>query len=209
VRRLLVLFGGIAIACLLSATAGANQRPPLKHVTIFGDSSAAALNWDSQARAEVEKGNRVLYELRPCGRLTTPGCISPPPPSVLSEVRTLGRRVGPTVMVHVGYNDDPHVYANGIDSVLRAMRNKGVKHVLWLTLRTAAHVQQYSATNTVIRGASHRWPFMTVVAWGAYSRPHPEWFTDGIHFTSSGAVQFGIFLHRTLRKYGLTGPVGS
>ena len=51
---------------------------------------------------------------------------------------------------------------------------------------------------------------MTVVNWGSYSWSHPEWFgADGIHFTSAGAVQFGIYLHRTLRKYGLTGPIGS
>ena len=42
-------------ACLLSANAVAHQRPPLQHVTIFGDSAASALYWDPQARQEVEK----------------------------------------------------------------------------------------------------------------------------------------------------------
>ena len=51
---------------------------------------------------------------------------------------------------------------------------------------------------------------MTVVNWGGYSWSHPEWFgSDGIHLTGAGAVQFGIYLHRTLRQYGLTGPIGS
>ena len=113
-------------------------------------------------------------------------------------------------MVLVGYNDDPHVYASGIDSVLRAMRRHGVKQVLWLTLRPIYDQrvsQQYLTTNEVIRGAAHRWPFMTVVNWGAYSRPHREWFaSDGIHFSSAGVVQFAIYIHRTLRGYGLTGP---
>ena len=113
------------------------------------------------------------------------------------------------MIILVGYNDDPHVYRSGIDIVLRAMRKRGVKQVLWLTLRTAAHSQQYLATNQVIRGAAHRFPFMTVVNWAAYSGPHPEWFTDGIHFTGAGAVQFAIYLHRTLQKYGLTGPRNS
>lgn len=210
-RRLFVLLlGGFVLACVLSASAVARKSPPLQHVTIFGDSSAAALNWDPPARAVLEKGNRVTLELQPCGRLTTPGClVSNPPPSVLSEVQTLGRRIGPTVIILVGYNDDPHVYASGIDSVLRAMRNHGVKQVLWLTLRTIPHPAQYGVTNSVIRGASHRWSFMTVVNWGAYSAPHPEWFTDGIHFTGAGAVQFATYLHRTLKKYGLTGPKNS
>ena len=208
-RRSLVLLSGLAIAGLLSASAVGHQSARLKHVTIFGDSSAAALSWDAEALSKITRGNRVTLELQGCGRLATPGCFNPPPPSVLSEVRTLGRRIGPTAIVLVGYNDDPHVYADGIDSVLRAMRNHGVKQVLWLTLRTQAHPGQYRGTNTVIRGASHRWPLMTVVNWAGYSGPHPEWFTDGIHFTGAGAVQFGIYLHRTLRKYGLTGPVGS
>jgi hypothetical protein len=205
-RRLLVVVIAFAVVGVLSASAVATKRPPNQHVTIFGDSEAAAFDWVPQARQELEKGNRVLYQLKPCGRLTTPGCINPPPPSVLSQVRELGHRLGPTVIILVGYNDDPHQYADGIDSVLRALRNRGVKQVLWLTLRANAHPDQYRTTNSVIRVAAHRWPFMTVVNWGAYSAPHNEWFTDGIHFTSSGAVQFATYLHRTLRSYGLTGP---
>ena len=207
-RRSFVLLGGLGVAaCLLSANAEAT-RPVLKHVTIFGDSVAAALSWDPQARREVEKGNRITLQLQPCGRLSTPGCFNPPPPSVLSEVRALGRRIGPTVMVLVGYNDDPHVYYAGIDRVLRAMRNRGVKHVFWLTLRPV--YKQYRITNEVIRGAARRWPFMTVANWAAYSWPHREWFgSDGIHLTAAGAVQFGTYLHRTLKSYGLTGPKSS
>jgi hypothetical protein len=203
------MFGAVVVAAVFSATAVALRRPPLQHVTIFGDSSAAALNWDATARAQLTKANRVTFELQPCGRLWTPGCFSPPPPSVLSEVRTLGHRIGPTAVVLIGYNDDPHVYAAGIDQVLRAMHMRGVKQVLWLTLRTAASPKQYGLTNSVIRLAAHRWPFMTVVNWAAYSRPHPEWFTDGIHFTGAGAVQFAIYVHRTLQSYGLTGPASS
>lgn len=208
-KRLFVLLSGLAAAALLSANAVAHKRPPLQHVTIFGDSVASALDWDPTARGVIERGNRVTYELQPCGRLTTPGCIvSNPPPSVLTEVRTLGHRMGPTVVVLVGYNDDPHVYASGIDSVLRGMHMRGVEQVLWLTLRPVN--SQYRTTNSVIRGASHRWPFMTVVDWGAYSRPHSEWFgSDGVHFTAAGAVRFAIYLHRTLQSYGLTGPKSS
>jgi hypothetical protein len=203
---LVVLLGALGVACLFSASAVAHKSAALQHVTIFGDSSAAALEWDTTALDVIKRGNRVTLELQPCGRLTTPGCFTPPPPSVLSEVRTLGRRMGPTVIVLIGYNDDPHIYYSGIDRVLHGMHMRGVKRVLWLTLRTVSSPQQYGVTNSVIRGASHRWPFMTVVNWAAYSRPHPEWFTDGIHFTGAGAVQFATYLHRTLRSYGLTGP---
>lgn len=212
-QRFLVLLGGLAIACVFSASAVAHKHRPLQHVTIFGDSSAAALNWDSTARAVVEHGNRVTFELHPCGRLWTTGCLTPPPPSVLTSIRDLGRAIGPTAVVLVGYNDDPHVYADGIDKVLRAMHKRGVKQVLWLTLRPVYNgglSDQYLETNGVIRGAAHKFPWVTVVNWGAYSRPHDEWFSpDGVHFTGYGAVQFATYLHRTLKSYGLTGPKSS
>jgi hypothetical protein len=197
------------LAAFLAGSAVAHKHPPLQHLTIFGDSVAAALDWDPTARQVIENGNRVTYELQPCGRLTTPGCFtSHPPPSVLAEIKTLGRRIGPTVVILVGYNDDPHVYYAGIDKVLHAMHRWGVKQVLWLTLRPVN--QQYRITNSVIRGASHRFSWMTVVPWGAYSSPHKSWFgSDGIHFTAAGAVQFAIYVHRTLKSYGLTGPKSS
>jgi hypothetical protein len=199
----------LVAASFLTANAVAHKHPQLQHVTIFGDSVAAALDWDPTARQVVEKGNRVTYELQPCGRLTTPGClVSHPPPSVLSEIKTLGRRIGPTVVILVGYNDNPHVYYAGIDKVLHAMHKRGVKQVLWLTLRPA--YSYYRVTNSVIRGASHRFSWMTVVPWGSYSWPHKSWFgSDGIHFTAAGAVQFAIYVHRTLKSYGLTGPKNS
>jgi hypothetical protein len=209
VGRAFLLLAAVVAACAFSATAGAGKAPaPQKHVTIFGDSVAAALDWDPTARHVLEHGNRLTLELAPCGRLWTTGCFNPPPPSVLQEVRTLGRRIGPTAVVLVGYNDDPHVYASGIKTVLRAMHSRGVKQVLWLTLRPV--YQQYRITNEVIRGTAGKFPWMRVVDWGNYSWSHASWFgSDGIHFNGSGAVAFATYLHRTLKEYGLTGPISS
>ncbi|HLX33357.1 MAG TPA: hypothetical protein VKR79_11445 [Gaiellaceae bacterium] len=207
--RTLALLLVVVLGCAFTASAIAGKRKaPLQHVTIFGDSVAAALDWDPTARDVLEHGDRLTLELAPCGRLWTTGCFNPPPPSVLTEVRTLGSRIGPTAVVLVGYNDDPHVYAEGIDTVLRAMHNRGVKQVLWLTLREV--YKQYAITNEVIRAAARKFPWMTVVDWAGYSRDHASWFaSDGIHFNGGGAVQFAIYLHRTLEADGLTGPVTS
>lgn len=210
-KRLFALLSLLVAACVFSAAAVANKPPPMQRITIFGDSVASALDWVPTAKTVIERGNRVTYELHPCGRLSTPGCLTNgQPPSVLESIATLGRRIGPTAVVLVGYNDDPHIYAAGIDRVLHSMHHWGVKHVLWLTLRPVyqgASSQQYRITNSVIRGASHRFPWMTVVPWGAYSFPHKSWFgPDGVHFTAAGAVQFAIYVHQTLKSYGLTGP---
>jgi hypothetical protein len=206
VGRLVVSSLALALCCALVSAASAAKRKPLQHVTIFSDSAGAALNWDSTAKRVVERGNNVLFELHPCGRLVQPGCISPPPPSVLHDVRTLGRRIGPTVVVFVGYNDDPATYRNGIPVVLKAMRNHGVKHVLWLTLHAIS--KQYIDTNHAIYAARQKWrTLMTVLDWNHYSASHPSWFAaDGIHMSGTGAVALATYLHRTLQQLGLTGP---
>ena len=150
----------------------------------------------------------LLLELHPCGRLVQLGCLSiDPPPSVLGAVRTLGRRIGPNVVVFVGYNDDPATYRNGLPVVLNALWRRGVKHVLWLTLRAVS--KQYVDINHAIYAVARKWrPTMTVLDWNHYSASHPSWYAeDGIHLTGAGAVTLGSYLHRSLKQLGLTGPV--
>ena len=202
------LLGAVTLCCALAATAVAGQKRSLQHVTIFSDSSGAALGWDSTAKRIVEHGNRVLLELHPCGRLTQTGCLltKPPPPSVLAKVRSLGRGIGPNVVIFVGYNDDPAIYRRGLPIVLRALWKRGVQHVLWFTLHAVN--KQYVDTNRAIFAEARKWgPTMTVLDWNHYSAPHPSWYaSDGIHMSGTGAVGFATYLHRSLKKLGLTGP---
>ena len=205
--RLLAMLTAVGLSCALAATAGAQRKPPPQHVTIFSDSVGASLNWDSTARRIVEHGNRVLLELRPCGRLVQIGCLTTdPPPSVLGTVRTLGRRVGPNVVVFVGYNDDPATYRHGIPIVLKALWKRGVTHVLWVTLRAVN--KQYVDINHAIFAEERKWsPTMTVLDWNHYSAPHTSWYAaDGIHMSGAGAIAFATYLHRSLKRLGLTGP---
>ena len=205
--RLLASSLAVVLCCSLSSAAAATSRTPLRRVTIFSDSVGAALTWDSTAKRIVERGNRVLFELRPCARLVQAGCMSPRPPSVLHDVRALGRRIGPTAVVFVGYNDDPAPYRAGIPVVLRALRNHGVKHVLWLTLR--AFSRQYIDINHAIYAAQQEWkPLLTVLDWNHYSATRPSWFeADRIHLSGAGAIGFATYLHRSLKRLGLTGPL--
>jgi hypothetical protein len=207
VGRVVVSCFAVAVCCALASGAAAGKRKPLQHVTIFSDSVGASLNWDSTAKRIVERGNRVLFELHPCGRLVQPGCISPPPPSVLHDVRMLGRRIGPTVVVFIGYNDDPATYRHNLPVVLKAMWKRGVKHVLWLTLRATS--KQYVDINHAIYAAEQKWrPTMTVLDWNHYSATHPSWYaSDQIHMSGTGAVAFASYLHRSLKRLGLAGPM--
>jgi hypothetical protein len=207
VGRTLGLLLAVVLCCALAASAVAGKSRPLQRVTIFTDSSGAALNWDSTARRIIERGNRARLELYPCGRLVQPGCLTTnPPPSVLATVRKLNRGIGPNVIVFVGYNDDPATYRHGLPVVLKALWRRGVKHDIWLTLR--ATTKQYVDINHAIYAEEQKWqPTMTVLDWNHYSAPHPSWFAaDGIHLTGVGAVAFATYLHRSLKKLGLTGP---
>jgi hypothetical protein len=207
VGRSLALLAAAALCCAVVATAAAGKKPQLQHVTIFSDSSGAALDWDSTAKRIVEHGDRVLLELHPCGRLVQPGCLTTnPPPSVLTMVRTIGRRLGTNVVVFVGYNDDPATYRHGLPTVLKALWKRGVHHIVWFTLHAVD--EQYVDINQSIYAEERKWrPTMTVVDWNHYSSTHPSWYAaDGIHLTGTGAVAFATYLHRSLAKLGLTGP---
>jgi hypothetical protein len=196
----------VALCCALASAAIAGKKRPLQQVTIFSDSVGAALNWDTTAKRIVEHGNRVLFELHPCGRLVQVGCITPPPPSVLGTIRALGRRMGSNVVVFVGYNDDPATYRHGLPIVLKAMWKRGIKHVLWLTLRAVN--KQYVDINHAIFAIQHKWrSVMTVLDWNHYSAPHRSWYaSDGIHMSGTGAIAFATYIHRSLKRLGLTGP---
>jgi hypothetical protein len=125
---------------------------------------------------------------------------------VLGTVRKLGARIGPTVVVFVGYNDDPATYRHGLPVVLKALWRRGVHHVLWFTLH--AVTGQYVDINHAIYAEQQKWgPTMTVLDWNHYSASHHSWYaSDGIHLTGSGAVAFATYLHRWLKRLGLTGP---
>jgi len=207
VGRSLTLFAAIVLCSALAATAVAGQQRPNQRVTIFSDSSGAALNWDSTAKRIVARGNRVRLELHPCGRLTQPGCLAKnPPPSVLATVRKLGRALGPNVVVFVGYNDDPATYRHGLPVVVKALWKRGVHHMIWLTLHAIS--KQYIDINHAIYAEQQTWgPTMTVLDWNHYSASHPSWYaSDGIHLSGTGAIAFATYLHRSLKKLGLTGP---
>ena len=208
--RFLVLLSAVVLCCVVAATAVAGKKQALQHITIFSDSSGASLNWDSSAKRIVEHGNRVLLQLHPCGRLVQPGCLTAnPPPSVLATVRKLGRRIGPNVVVFVGYNDDPATYRRGLPVVLKALWKRDVHHILWFTLHAVS--RQYVDINHAIYAQEQKWrPTMTVLDWNHYSASHPSWYaSDGIHLTGVGATAFATYLHRSLKRLGLTGTTTS
>jgi len=111
-------------------------------------------------------------------------------------------RLGPVVIVGVGYNDFEQTFPDSVERSLAALRKAGIEHVLWLTLR--AERQSYLSMNDVIRAAAARHPELTVVDWNLYSRSHQDWFQDdGLHLNTTGSLAMATLVHKALDTLGV------
>jgi hypothetical protein len=184
----------VLAAALVAASAAAAAPKP--RVTLITDSVGGALGWDATAAHLFEEGLVARLELGPCRRLASTGCPAAGgvPPSALDLIRARGRALGPNVVIDVGYNDDPHVYAAGIGDVLRALDAAHVQHVFWVTLHSSSGV--YAETNQVIRSAAARHENVSVIDFDACAAGHGDWFGgDGVHLTPAGAEGLARCLH--------------
>lgn len=193
---------GWAAFCMLvlalgAATANAGSRD-VQHVTLIGDSVADAVA-NKNSAAIVRQGIDLDFEVAPCRRVEGEGCPvdGVRPLSVVQLANSMGSKLGPNVVVSVGYNDFEDQYAQNIQDALDAFEAAGVKHVWWLTLRAAHH--GYLNMNDNIAAAAQQHPELSVVDWNVYSRSHPEWFQDdGLHLLQPGADAMATLIHKTL-----------
>jgi hypothetical protein len=191
------MFVAVALA-LGAATAHAGARD-IQHVTLIGDSVADAIGNTNSSVGIVDQGVNLDFELAPCRRVEGEGCPvnGIRPPSVVQLAKSMGSKLGPNVVVSVGYNDYEDQYAQNIEDALAAFKAAGVQHVWWLTLRAAHH--GYLSMNDDIVAAAAQHPELTVVDWNVYSRSHPDWFQDdGLHLLQPGADAMATLIHQTL-----------
>jgi Putative Ig domain len=176
----------------------------LPHVTVIGDSVADGVENDNSAMAILRQGIDLDMEAAACRRVDQPSCFNDgvQPPNVVQFANQMGAKLGPNVVVAVGYNDFEDQYAGNIESALAAFKAAGVKHVWWLTLRAAHH--GYVNMNDDIELAAQNHPEMTVIEWNAYSRNHPEWFqADGLHLLGQGSDAMATLIHTRLIAAGV------
>jgi hypothetical protein len=187
----------LAGAAILAITVQASAQPATKtRVTVIGDSVTASFNYVAAARRYLGKGLDLHSDAVVCRRLVATSCPfqGTAPPTALDVVTADGRRLGPVVVINVGYNDWVAVY--DVDRVMRALRAAGVHTVIWVTLKEAgSYASIYTQTNARIRSADRRWRSSLVVAdWNAYSRGKPWFGADGLHLSATGAMQLARFL---------------
>jgi hypothetical protein len=167
---------------------------PLPRVTLITDSVGGVLFWAGDARAELGQGLDLRLETKTCRKLIAAGCYAygETPPSALETIQTLGAELGPLVVIDIGYNDRPDEYAVGLDMVMRALLDAGVKQVIWVTLEETEDV--WLENNAIIRDAPRRWPQLVVADWAPVAAANPSWFADLAHMNGEGAFGFARFL---------------
>src|SRR4029079_9087034 len=128
-------------AALVLCTTSAARPAQIQHVALIGDSVADAIPNDSSAVAILGQGIDLDLEVAPCRRLEGEGCPyqGVRPPSAVQLINSMGAKLGPNVVVAVGYNDFEDQYAGNIEDAINALTAAGVKRIFWLTLRAARH----------------------------------------------------------------------
>ena len=189
-----VVVATVVLAGCVVAAAGRAVPAPLPRVTMITDSVGGVLYWADDARHVLGRGLGFVLETKTCRRLVSVGCpaYGERPPSALATIQTLGPSLGPVVVVDVGYNDLADGYADGVDSVMRALIAAGVQHVVWVTLEESR--DPWIAINAQIRAAPARWPQLVVAEWAPVAAKHPEWFDDRVHMNGLGGMGFVQFL---------------
>jgi Putative Ig domain len=202
----LALLAAVAALCAFGISASAaTQR--VQHVTLIGDSVADAVRSASNAVSILNQEVDLDLEVAPCRRVDGQSCSvqGVQPMNVVDLADSMGSKLGPNVVVAVGYNDFEDQYAQNIEHALAAFHAAGVTHVWWLTLRAAHH--PYLNMNDDIVAAARQHPEMSVIDWNMYSRSHPDWFqSDGLHLLDVGAVAMATLIHRTLVAAGVAPP---
>ena len=194
----------LVIALALGASTAHAAARNLQHVTLIGDSVADAIPGDDQAVAILRQGVDLEFEVAACRRVDQESCPSGGvrPPNVVELAKSMGSKLGPNVVVEVGYNDFEDQYAQNIENALAAFKAAGVKRVWWLTLRAAHH--SYINMNRDIEAAAKKHPELSVIDWNVYSRSHLDWFqADGLHMLAPGSEAMATLIHQTLLGDGV------
>jgi hypothetical protein len=206
-RGVLVATAVLVAATALAASTSAASRShaaSIQHVTLIGDSVADGIANDNAAVAILRQGVSLDLEVAPCRRVDQDSCTSNgvQPPNMVQLVKTMGSKLGPNVVVSVGYNDFEDQYAKNVETALTALEAAGVKRVWWLTLRAAHH--PYISMNDDLVQAAQQHPEMSVIDWNVYSRSHTDWFqADGLHLLGPGSEAMAGLIHKTLLTDGI------
>lgn len=182
-----------------------------RRVTFVGDSSLAGVRWTG-AFGNLMHLPAVL-DAESCRRVAVDSCRGRERYAPLNGLDALRRQpdLGDTVVVMMGYNDSAADMAAGVEAVLAEARQRGVRQVVWLTLRTTgvtytsplgrSNAATFVQSNAVLRDAAARHPELRLVDWDAHATGRTDWtYEDGIHLTPAGAEELTRLLTDVLAR---------
>lgn len=192
------LLPSLLAALALVVAPGAAAAEP--RVTVISDSILTQVLWHPDNLAILDQGVDLDMQVAVCRRLAGTSCAfdGVPPPTLFDLLPTLPD-LGATVVVEMGYNDDPAGFRANVEETIARLTARGVTRIIWPTLHVSR--SEFTAMNQVLVEAMIAHPQLELVDWDGYARGHGEWFqTDDLHLTPAGGAGIATLLHRALTE---------
>ena len=191
------------------------EAAPVGRMLLIGDSVAASMTTEFAGIVTPAYAD-INYQAVPNRCLVGSACVEPSVglPDAPAIINALTPETMPTVAVlQLGYNDSPATFTADIDQVVTALTARAVQRIVFVNLSTRRVSVDYSASNAALLAATQRYPNVSVLDWNTFSTgpDKSRWFSDTVHLTNTGRVEFALFLRNQLdelRRAGLI-TVGS
>lgn len=191
------------------------EAAPVGRMLLIGDSVAASITAEFAGIVTPAYAD-INYQAVPNRCLVGSACVEPSVglPDAPAIINALTPETMPTVAVlQLGYNDSPATFTADIDQVVTALTARAVQRIVFVNLSTRRVSVDYSASNAALLAATQRYPNVSVLDWNTFSTgpDKSRWFSDTVHLTNTGRVEFALFLRNQLdelRRAGLI-TVGS
>jgi len=187
------------------------EAAPVGRILLIGDSIGASITTEFAGIVAPAYTN-VDFQAVPNRCLVGSACVQPSVglPDAPAIISTLTSDTMPTVAVlQLGYNDSPSTFAQDIDQVVSALNARAVQRIVFVNLSTRRASVDYAASNAALAAATQRYPNVSVLDWNAHSSGPDKnrWFSDSVHLTSTGRVEFALFLRNQLDKLRRAGLI--
>ena len=186
------------------------EAAPVGRMLLIGDSVAASITTEFAGIVTPAYAD-INYQAVPNRCLVGAACVEPSVglPDAPAIINALTPETMPTVAVlQLGYNDSPATFTADIDQVVTALNARAVQRIIFVNLSTRRVSVDYNASNAALLAATQRYPNVSVLDWNTFSTgpDKSRWFSDTVHLTSTGRVEFALFLRNQLdelRRAGL------
>jgi len=168
-------------------------------VTVISDSVLTAVEWNEAPLATLQQGLDVYLDVGVCRTVAGVSCPfeGGRVPTLMDVIAGMGIRLGPTVLVEVGYNDEPRTFEQDVDRAVQAMLAVGVQRILWVNFPATS--QHWVDLNSALGAVAGRHRELTIVDWNGASHEKWSWFQgDGIHLVYPGALAMASLLNGAL-----------